>query len=133
RMRDRPLATLGIGFLVAFGAPVVIGLFAVSIVGLPIALVLLAAFSALAPIALAASVYFAGRQASRLAHRGAPPPEPGFGARLGWTALAMAALLIVGAIPLLGGLAWLAALVFGLGAVVVALVRALALRPAAAS
>lgn len=125
RMGAQPLATLGLGVLIAFAAPAVIALCIATIIGIPIALVLIAVLAALAPIAIAASAYYLGRQASGLAQRGAPPAEPRLGARLGWTALAVLALLIVGALPFVGGLAWMAAYVFGLGAVAVVIARAL--------
>jgi hypothetical protein len=132
-MRRRPFATLGIGFLIAFAAPVGIAAFAASVVGLPVALMLAAVFATAAPVAIAATAYYLGRRASALAARGAAPGEPRFGARLGWTALAVLALLIVGLIPFVGALAWLVAYVFGLGAASVRAVRALAVGPAPVS
>jgi hypothetical protein len=133
RMRGQPLATLGAGFLIAFAAPVVMAILAVTVIGVPIAIVLAIMLAAAAPLAITATVYFIGRQFAALAHRSAAAGEPGFGARAGWTALGALALLIVGLIPFIGGLAWLAAYVFGLGAVVILIARTLSSGPSAAT
>ena len=126
RMNESPLAVLGAGFLIAFAAPVVMLLLTVTIIGIPIAGAVAIVYAVAGMLAIAATAYYLGRKASGLMARGETPPEPKFAARLGWTALAMLALLIVGMIPILGSLVWLAAFVFGLGAAAIEGARLLA-------
>lgn len=114
-IQTKPLATLGVGFLIVAAAPAVLFLLFVSAVGIPLALLVIALYVAMAPIALAAFAYTAGLWARRRVRKQDSPP--GLATRLGWAAVAVLVLVVVGLIPFLGGLAWLTVLVFGVGAV----------------
>ena len=77
-----------------------------------------AIYLAVAPLAFAAVVYVLGLRVRALFKRGDAGEPPKAWARLGWSMLAMLALLLVGLIPLVGGAIWLIAYVIGLGAIV---------------
>ncbi|HYD42764.1 MAG TPA: hypothetical protein VEB43_18180 [Anaeromyxobacter sp.] len=95
-------------------------------VGAPLALAVLGIWLvALFAGWLVAAVFLADVAARRLLKR-----EPGLGARAGLAALAAVVLALVGAIPLLGWLVALSALLFGTGALLLALGRALRAGPA---
>lgn len=115
-IRQRPLQSLGIGALIAVGAPFLIVLLFASVVGTPLAMLVAAICIALTPVALAATAYFAGMEARRIA-TGQKEPPVGILARLLWPALGAAIILILGLIPLAGLLVWILALLFGLGAI----------------
>ena len=115
-IRQRPLQSLGIGALIAVGAPFLIVLLFASVVGTPLAMLVAAICVALTPVALAATAYFAGMEARRIA-TGQKEPPAGILARLLWPALGAAIILILGLIPLAGLLVWILALLFGLGAI----------------
>ena len=115
-IRQRPLQSLGIGALLAVGAPFLIVLLFASVVGTPLAMLVAAICIALTPVALAATAYFAGMEARRIA-TGQKEPPVGILARLLWPALGAAIILILGLIPLAGLLVWILALLFGLGAI----------------
>ena len=115
-IRQRPLQSLGIGALIAVGAPFLIVLLFASVVGTPLAMLVAAICIALTPVALAATAYFAGMEARRMA-TGQTEPPAGILARLLWPALGAAIILILGLIPLAGLLVWILALLFGLGAI----------------
>lgn len=115
-IRTRPLRSAGIGILIALVAPFVIVLLFASVVGEPLALLVAAICLAITPVAVAASAHFIGMEERRLATRADTPPT-GWGARLLWPVLGAATILLVGMIPVIGFLAWVLALLFGLGAV----------------
>jgi hypothetical protein len=117
-MRRSPLMTLGAGFVFMALAPVTIGLLFLTILGIPLALMVGAIYLAVAPLAFAAVVYFLGLRVRALFKRGSTDEPPKAWARLGWSMLAMLALLLVGLVPLIGGAIWLIAYVIGLGAIV---------------
>lgn len=117
-MRQAPLQTLGAGFVFMALAPVLIGFLFLSVLGIPLALMIGAIYLAIAPLAFAAAVYLIGLRVRTLIRRGKIAEPPTAWARLGWSMLAMIALLLVGLIPLLGGAIWLIAYVIGLGAIV---------------
>jgi len=122
----KPLNTLGIGFLVVFIGPALIVLLAATVVGLPVAVLVVAFYAVAAMLAIAAAVYTLGLLArSRLTGSGLDQ-RPAIASRVLWTALAVIVVGILSIIPILGGLVWLVAYVFGMGAVLMQLVRKLA-------
>jgi hypothetical protein len=126
RIDTRPLPTLGLGLLIMGAGPAVIILLMISLVGAPLALLVGALYLAATPLALAVAVHWAGMRARRAAARGRPlQPIRGW-ARLGWSLLAALALVVLGALPIVGGVIWLAALMAGLGALTIEARRALA-------
>lgn len=103
---------IGWGLLLALGLPLAALLAIVTLVGLPLGLGLLAALALLYGIAYTASAWLLGRSVASAAH-------PLLSFLAGWGILRVIAL-----VPILGGLAWIAAVVFGLGAIGIAAWRA---------
>ena len=124
-IREKPLATVGIGFLVVFAGPVLLGLLFASVLGIPLALLIGAFYLVAAPLAFAASAYFLGMRGREMIRK-EKDDTPDLKARMLWPLLAVLALFIVGLIPLIGALIWFIAYVFGMGAVVVRGGKALA-------
>lgn len=113
------------GAVTLFVAPVAIVAALVTGVGAPLALAVLGIWLVALLVGwLVAAVLLADVAARRLLKR-----EPGLGARAGLTALAVVVLALAGAIPVLGWLAALSALLFGTGALLLALGRALRAGP----
>ncbi len=122
---EKPLSTLGIGFLITAAAPVIIALLFATVFGVPLAMLIGVTYLAAAPLAIAAFAYFLGMQGRRAIS--SDDGNPGMGARIAWSAVAAGALVIIGLIPLIGALVWLFAYVFGMGAVMTRGGKALAL------
>jgi hypothetical protein len=100
--------TIGWGFAMFFGIPIAAGLAIATLVGIPLGVALLLAIALLYAFAAMAAAYAVGRALVRA-------PSSRFASYLaGWAILAGATL-----IPFLGGLVWLAAIVYGLGAITV--------------
>jgi hypothetical protein len=115
-----PWASLGLGIAIACTAPVVMLLLMVTIVGIPLALVSMAAY---AIALLAGYLTVAGYIGQRLAVvlRKGVAPTPGW--RVGMLAAALLLLGLAGMMPFVGGLILLIALTLGTGAVVLVLYR----------
>jgi cytoskeletal protein CcmA (bactofilin family) len=103
---------IGWGLLAFFGLPMLAILALVTLVGIPLGLGLLAALGLLYAIGYSASAWILGRSLLR------PPTAWVVAFLVGWVILRVVAL-----VPILGGLVWFAAVVFGLGALVVAIWR----------
>jgi hypothetical protein len=103
---------IGWGLLVFFGLPILAVVALVTLVGIPLGLGLLAALGLLYALGYGASAWILGRSLLR------PPTAWILAFLVGWGILRLVAL-----IPILGGLVWFAAVVFGLGALVVAIWR----------
>ena len=116
-LNERSLSTLGIGFLVSVTAPAVIAILFVTIFGIPLGVLIGIIFLALAPLAFAAIIYTIGMRGRSMMLQVNEADNPGWGARFVWTALAALVFLVIGLVPILGGVTWLLAYVFGLGAV----------------
>jgi hypothetical protein len=101
-----PVILWGLALLI--GLPIVAVILTVTLVGLPLGLGLLLALGLIYGIGYTAGAWVLGRRVARRA-------SPFVAFLAGWGILRVVAL-----IPLLGGLAWLAAVVAGLGAMVVA-------------
>jgi cytoskeletal protein CcmA (bactofilin family) len=125
-IREKPMSTLGIGFLISIAGPAFVALLLVTIFGIPLALLIIILIAAAAPIAIAAFAYFAGMTVRGAATKSASPP--GALARAMWSAFAAFGLVILGLIPILGGVVWTVAYIFGLGAVMTRGGKALAMR-----
>lgn len=110
--RTRTGAAIGIGLAAFFGLPAVAVVLFITLVGIPLSVALLLALIPIYAVAYATSAFLLGRAVVR-------PPRGRFLAFLaGWAILRAIAL-----IPWVGGLAWFAATVFGLGALAIALWR----------
>jgi hypothetical protein len=103
---------IGWGLLVFFGLPILAIIALVTLVGIPLGLGLLAALGLLYALGYGASAWILGRSLLR------PPTAWVVAFLVGWAILRVVAL-----VPILGGLVWFAAVVFGLGALVVAIWR----------
>ncbi|HEU5105411.1 MAG TPA: polymer-forming cytoskeletal protein [Solirubrobacterales bacterium] len=104
RSRERVGPLIAIGFAVAIALPLAGGIAAVTLVGLPLAFLILLALLPLAALAYVASAYVLGRRIVK---------EPK--GRI-WAFLAgLAILRLLALVPLLGFLVGLAAAIFGLG------------------
>ena len=111
--RTRIGPSIGLGLLLFFGLPLLAIIALVTVVGIPLGLGLLAALLLIYALGYSATAWILGRSILR-------GPTSWFLAFLaGWGILRILAL-----IPILGGLVWFAAVVFGLGALAVAIWRA---------
>src|SRR5215212_9172171 len=111
--RTRIGPSIGWGLLALFGLPILAILALVTIVGIPLGLGVLAALALIYTLGYSATAWVLGRRILRAG-------TPWVGAfLLGWGILRVLAL-----IPVVAGLIWFAAVVFGLGALTVTIWRA---------
>jgi cytoskeletal protein CcmA (bactofilin family) len=111
--RERTGAAVGWGIGLFLLLPIAAIVALVTIVGIPLGLGILLALGLIYSVGYVASAHLVGRLIVK-------PPSSRFGAYLvGWLILRVVAL-----IPVLGGLTWLVAAVFGLGAIALAIRRA---------
>jgi len=112
RVGDEPATAGGVGILTLIGVPVALGLLAVTIVGIPLMVVGLFGYLAVIWVAVVYGQFAVGALALRAA-----------GLESRWLALVVGVLAfaVLGEIPYVGGLFDLAALLLGLGALVVGL------------
>jgi cytoskeletal protein CcmA (bactofilin family) len=101
-------ASIGAGFLVFLGLPVISILAIATLVGIPLGLGILLALMPIYTVGYVVSVWLVGRQIIRA------PSSPFLAFLVGWVILRVLAL-----VPFLGGLLWFAGAVFGLGVLVV--------------
>jgi len=119
-IKQRPLLSLGVGFLATFVLPFTLFMLFVTIIGAPLAMLIAAMLFAFTPVGVAASAYFIGMQGRRMFKKPADDAAaPAMGARLVWSAIAIVLILLLGMIPMVGGLIWLLILMFGMGAILV--------------
>ncbi len=117
-IKQKPLLSLGVGFLATFVLPFALFMLFATIVGAPLAILIAAMLFAFTPVGVAASAYFIGMQGRQIIKKPADDaPPPAMGARLIWSAFAIVLILLLGIIPIVGGLIWLLILMFGMGAI----------------
>jgi hypothetical protein len=116
-LQEHPLRMLAFGLLLAVFAPVLIILLMVTVLGLPLGFLFAALMGALWPLGLVASAYALGMFVRERAHPGDMAPGPG--ARALWVGGAMALLIAIGFVPVVGTLSWCLAYFVGIGAVAV--------------
>ncbi|MCL4390249.1 MAG: hypothetical protein M1484_02595 [Patescibacteria group bacterium] len=110
-IENRPTASFGWGILVAIGLPVLTVLFAITIIGIPVALVMLLLGYLIWLAAQYLMAFFVGRKI--LLSR--------YGERRGWAlVLGLFLIYLLGLIPVLGGLVKLILILFSLGGMVLA-------------
>jgi len=126
---DRTWSSLGIGFLILVVTPVAAGLLFISVIGVPLGLFALTLFAVTAGLALATIAYTIGGRLQRFT--GGSPEAATTLANVLWLAAGMIVLALIGAIPFLGGLILLIALLVGLGAVCRQVLRLLRVPPKA--
>jgi cytoskeletal protein CcmA (bactofilin family) len=117
-LRERPGASLLLGFALLLCVPVAALLSILTLVGIPLGLLLLALYLALLPIGYVGAAVGAGDWALQR-WRAAAAARPGW--RIGAAALALVVLALLGMIPWLGVIVVAAALLAGLGALPLAL------------
>jgi hypothetical protein len=103
---------IGLGFAAGIGVPVVGGLLLVTIIGLPLGLLMLLALGLFYAFGYTVSAFFLGRLIL-------PAKSPWLAFVVGWAILRVADL-----VPVLGTLVGLAAMIYGVGMVTVAVMRA---------
>jgi Polymer-forming cytoskeletal len=111
--RTRVGPAIGWGLLAFFGVPIVAVIALITVVGIPLGLGLLAALGLVYALGYGAAAWILGRSILR------PPAAWILAFLVGWGILRVVAL-----IPIVGGLVWFVAVVFGLGALLVAIWRA---------
>ncbi len=110
-LRSRPGHSFGLGVLVFILVPLIAGLLMATVVGIPLALLVLLAFPLLW---LVATVIAAVTMGDFLVNR-VPRPR-GFFGQLWQLIVGLVVLSVIGIIPYVGFVTWLAALLIGLGA-----------------
>ncbi|WP_143182709.1 hypothetical protein [Parasphingorhabdus marina] len=116
-IKEQPLRTFGIGFLLAILAPFALAMLFATVIGIPLALLIAAIYLAATPLAIAATVYFAGMQGRRMVGKKTNDQAPGIRDRLIWPLAAVVVIVLLGMLPYIGGVIWLLALILGLGAI----------------
>ena len=119
--RTRTGPSIGLGLLLFFGLPILAVIALVTVVGIPLGLGLLAALLLIYALGYSATAWILGRSILR------GPTAWVVAFLAGWAILRVVAL-----VPILGGLVWFAAVVFGLGALAVAIWQARSANPATA-
>jgi cytoskeletal protein CcmA (bactofilin family) len=117
-IRAKPWPSLGWGALVLFATPIAAIIVIITIIGLPVGLIALVLYG----IAIYLSQIPVGFLIGRLIIRRNGEIESR-GLMVGALALGLAILLVLGLIPYIGGLVMLLTIIFGLGSVVVSVIR----------
>ena len=111
-LRGSALKSLGLGTAILFSLPPIIMLLMITIIGIPLALVLAAAYAIALLAGYLVTAFFIGDRLLEFSRK-APPT---YAWRVGALAVALLLLWLLRAIPYLGGIAILFALIFGMGA-----------------
>lgn len=110
-MENKPAASLGWGLVATLALPLLIILFAITIVGIPVSLVLLFIFYLIWTFSQYLTAFFIGRKIML----------PKFGERRGWAlVLGLFLITLIGLIPILGNLVKLIVVFFALGSAILA-------------
>lgn len=114
RLDNAPFKSLGLGLAILFATPFVVLMLFVSVLGTPLAFIVLALYAVALIVGLLTGIIWIGDAGFR---RLGKKPDDSKWIRA-WSIVAAAALLlIVGLIPFIGGLAFLIVLLLGIGAV----------------
>lgn len=119
RLRSRPWVVTAIGAGVVLIGPVVIVALLASVLGAPLGFLLALAWLLALPLAFAGVAYWLGQWIRGRAARARAAEPPRWPARFGWTLLGGLLLVILCAIPYVGGLIWLLIAAAGVGALAV--------------
>jgi cytoskeletal protein CcmA (bactofilin family) len=107
--------SIGRGLAWLLLVPAISALLFASLIGIPAAVILMATFVVLMAVASVTAAYAIGLWVRN--RRSVAAPEPGIGGRIGWTLLGILVLLVAWAVPIVGWIFALLALLGGLGAV----------------
>jgi hypothetical protein len=118
--RASPWRTFAIGFAVLIATPIAAVILFSTVIGIPLGLVLLAAYLVLASLGLGNAALLVGRQGLVWLGRNW---DSGAWGRIGLVVVGLLIIAIVGLIPVLGAIAVLAAISIGIGASAVQLAR----------
>jgi len=114
--QEHPWSSLGRGVVVLLVIPALAGLLLATVIGIPLAMVIMAIFFVMLTLAFVSVAYCIGLFIrDRIGRSGALPSWAG---RIMWTALGIAILMLVAAVPLIGFVVALLAVVAGLGGLV---------------
>ena len=119
-LRERPGVSIALGFVLLICTPVAALIALVTLIGIPLGLLLIALYLALLPVGYVSAGIGLGDWGLR---RASPARADAVGWRIAATALALVLLALAGWIPWLGWLIGLAALLAGLGALLLQLRR----------
>jgi len=114
-LRTRPWAALLSGLAVLIAAPIVMVILTITLIGIPLALLLLFAYLALIGIGYLASIATLA-DVALMRRRAAAAPSRGM--RIVAFAVAAIVIYLLMAIPVIGGLLWFLLVTFGMGAIV---------------
>lgn len=120
-VRQEPLKALGLGVAVLIGTPVAAIVLMVTVIGAALGVAVAVAFGLTLVVAVLAGTLTVGEAALGAARRTAAATA---GQRVAALLVGLVALTLLGLVPVVGGLLWLAALVFGLGGVQLTAYRA---------
>jgi cytoskeletal protein CcmA (bactofilin family) len=118
-LRTELWGSIGRGLAWLLLVPAIGALLFASLIGIPAAVILMATFVVLLALASVTAAYAIGLWVRN--RRSAAAPEPGIGGRIGWTLLGILILLVAWAVPFVGWIFALLALLGGLGAVMTGL------------
>lgn len=119
-IRSSPWRSLGLGLVALVGVPLLAVLLMITLLGIPLGIAVVALYPLLLLLGFVAGVLFVG-QRLRAALR--PDAAPTTASTIGFAALALLLLMLVGWVPIVGALALFAVMVVGLGACVLAVVN----------
>ncbi len=126
QIETEPWRALGVGAVLLLALPVLAVLLFFTLLGIPLGLVVMAMYPPLLLLGWLIGALFAARW---LASNARPADNQGAGVPFGWMAVAVIALLVVGAMPVVGPLLVTATMAAGLGGCVLEWRRRLATRP----
>ena len=113
RVRTAPWQSLALGAALFFTVPMVALVLMITVVGIPVALAILALYALLLLAGFLTVAFFLAERGGRVACGGR---EPGTGWRVGLLLVALALLALLAWVPLAGGVLMFLALLFGIGA-----------------
>lgn len=111
---QRPLLNAGIGLATIFGGLILAFLFAITIIGIPVTLLLAATLAVLALVGSVVAAYWGGLRVRGFTF--AAGTDPAFVARVGWTVVGLVILAAVRWVPVVGDFAVFALSVVAIGA-----------------
>jgi cytoskeletal protein CcmA (bactofilin family) len=112
-VKDAPGLALVLGFAAVLGVPTLAGLLFITLLGIPLAIAVLALFPALLLMGYVVGILFISRRV-QVAMRMESPGS--LGVRLGFFALVLVLILLTGSLPFVGPLVMACITLFGLGA-----------------